>query len=403
MTTSTDGRPPTGAALLTGRVVLPHQVVPEGAVVVAGDQILYAGPLASLPEAHRAAPKPAAWRQGLTLLPGLVDIHCHGGRGGEFGPDPAGARTAAGHHHRAGSTTVIGSLVSASAATLLDGVRTCAPLVHTGELAGIHLEGPFLSARRRGAQNPAALVPPDLVLLEQLATEAGVGTIAHLTWAPELPGADALPAALAALGILGAVGHTDSDVATARRAFSALVEQPVRGGRALATHLFNGMPPLLSRSPGPVAAALSAAGREEAVVEVIADNVHLDGGTVQMLFDTVGAAQIALVSDCMAAAGLPEGDYTLGGLAVRVQGRAVRLADTGSLAGGVSCLLDQLRWCVMDLGVPLVDAVQASATTPAQALALDTVGSLEPGKLADLVVVDDDLDLERVMRRGRWL
>jgi N-acetylglucosamine-6-phosphate deacetylase len=389
--------------LLTGRVVLPSEAVADGAVVVADDRVLYAGPLASLPPEHAGAAAPPGWGAGLTLLPGLVDLHCHGGSGGEFGTDTASARTAAAHHHRAGSTTVVGSLVSAPAERLLTGVRACAPLVREGELAGIHLEGPFLSTVRCGAQNPAALIAPDPKLLDDLVLEAGPGVIAQMTWAPELPGAERLPEVMAGLGILGAVGHTDADVLTARAALATLVAHPVRGGQALVTHLFNGMPPMLSREPGPVAAALSAAGRGEAVLEVIADGVHLDGGTVQMLFDTVGADQLALVSDCMAAAGLPEGEYTLGGLEVRVRGRDVRLVESGSLAGGVSCLLDQVRWCVTELGVPLTDAVRAASETPARALALDRVGALAEGSHADVLVVDDALVAQRVMRRGAWL
>jgi N-acetylglucosamine-6-phosphate deacetylase len=394
---------PSTETLLTGRVVLPFEVVADGAVVVADGQVRYAGPRASLPPAHAGATPPEGWEAGLTLLPGLVDLHCHGGGGGEFGTDTDSARTAAAHHHRAGSTTVVGSLVSAPADRLLSGVRAVAPLVREGELAGIHLEGPFLSMVRCGAQNPAALIAPDLKLLDDLVLEAGPGVIAQMTWAPELSGADRLPEVLAGLGILGAVGHTDADVRTTRAALAALVDHPVRGGQALVTHLFNGMPPLLSREPGPVAAALSAAGRGEAVLEVIADGVHLDGGTVQVLFDTVGADQVALVSDCMAAAGLPEGDYTLGGLTVRVQGRDVRLVETGSLAGGVSCLLDQVRWCTTELGVPLADAVRAASTTPARALALQGVGALAEGNHADVLVVDDALQARGVMRRGAWL
>lgn len=395
--------PTTAATLLTGTVLLPTGVLADGAVVVEGGRIRYAGPRSQTPAEWALAKAPAGWRPDVTLLPGLVDIHCHGGSGGEFGTDTASAQAAAAHHHRAGSTSVIGSLVSAPAARLLTGVRACAPLVRDGDLAGIHLEGPFLSTVRCGAQNPAALLAPDPKLLEELVLEAGPGVIAQMTWAPELPGAERLPAALAGLGILGAVGHTDADVATARRAFAALAAHPVRGGLGLATHLFNGMPPMLSRQPGPVAAALSAAGRGHAVVEVIADGVHLDGGTVQMLFDTVGPHQIALVSDCMSAAGLPDGDYTLGGRAVRVQGRDVRLAESGSLAGGVSCLLDQVRWCVTALGIALADAVYAASATPARALALDGAGALVAGGHADVVVVDDELTLQRVMRRGAWL
>jgi N-acetylglucosamine-6-phosphate deacetylase len=389
--------------LLTGRAVLPAGVVEDAALVVDGERVRFAGRRAEVPSAWGHAVAPRGWDPGVTLLPGLVDLHCHGGGGGEFGTSTEGARVAARHHHALGSTTVVGSLVSAPAGALLDGVRACAPLVADGDLAGVHLEGPFLSTVRCGAQNPAALIDPDPGLLERLVAAAGPGVIAQMTWAPELPGADDLPKTLARLGVLGAVGHTDADAATARAAFAALAEHPARGGRGLATHLFNGMPALRSRQPGPVGAALSAAGRGEAVVEVIADGVHLAGETVQMLFDTVGAGEIALVSDCMSAAGLPEGDHTLGGLTVRVRGNEVRLADSGSLAGGVSCLLDQVRWCVRDLGVPLEEAVRAASSTPAQTLALEAVGSLVRGHLADVVVVDDRLDLIRVMRRGAWL
>ena len=303
-------------------------------------------------------PSPTAGRPALTLLPGLVDIHCHGGNGGEFGPDAGGAHRAARHHHQHGSTTVVGSLVSAPAATLLAGARTLGDLVRSGELAGIHLEGPFLSTVRCGAQDPAALVDADLALIEALGEAAGEGAFAQMTWAPERPGGDGVPAALAAVGAVGALGHTDADYATATRALDAVAALGVRGGLPLVTHLFNGMPPLLSRSPGPVGAAIAAAGRGGAVLEVIADGVHLDGGTVQLLFDTVGPDHVALVSDAMSASGLPDGAYTLGGLDVTVSGRAARLTGNGSLAGGVSTLLDQVRWLVRDLGISLTDAVR---------------------------------------------
>ena len=165
-----------------------------------------------------------------------------------------------------------------------------------------------------------------------------------------MPGGDAVPAALAAVGALGSLGHTDADYDVAARALESVAAQGVRGGLPLATHLFNGMPPLLSRAPGPVGAAIAAAARGEAVVELIADGVHLDGGTVRMVFDAVGPDHVALVSDAMAASGLPEGAYSLGGLDVTVSGRAARLTDSGSLAGGVSTLLDQVRWLVGDAG-----------------------------------------------------
>ena len=163
------------------------------------------------------------------------------------------------------------------------------------------------------------------------------------------------------------------------------------------------MPPLHHRAPGPVAACLAQAGRGEAVLEVIGDGVHLAAETVRMLFDLVGPQAICLVTDAMAASGMPDGSYTLGGRDVLVADRTVRLADGGSIAGGVATLLEVVRWCVAVAGIPLLDAVTAASVTPAQTLGLTGVGSLAAGQQADVVVVDDDLQLRRVLRRGSWL
>ncbi|GAA2159364.1 N-acetylglucosamine-6-phosphate deacetylase [Pedococcus bigeumensis] len=399
--TSASARPT--RTLLTGAVVLPDRIVADGAVAVSDGTIAYAGERTSLPGAWVDVAEPDGWQAGLTLLPGLVDIHCHGGNGGEFGPDAASAHRAARHHHQQGSTTVVGSLVSAPAATLLEGARTLGDLVRSGELAGIHVEGPFLSTVRCGAQDPAALVDADVALVAALAEAAGDGALAQLTWAPERTGGDAVPAALAAVGAVGALGHSDADFETASRALDVVAAFGARGGLPLATHLFNGMPPLLSRAPGAAGAAIAAAARGSAIVELIADGVHLDGGTVRMVFDAAGPEHVALVSDSMSASGLSDGAYTLGGLDVAVSGRVARLTGNGSLAGGVSTLLDQVRWLVRDLGIPLSDAVAAASTTPARALALTGSGSLAPGQHADLLVVDSQLVLHRVLRRGSWL
>jgi N-acetylglucosamine-6-phosphate deacetylase len=164
-----------------------------------------------------------------------------------------------------------------------------------------------------------------------------------------------------------------------------------------------GLPPLHLGAPGPVPACLAQAGRGEAVLEVIGDGVHLAAETVLMLFELVGPEAICLVTDAMAASGMPDGSYTLGGRDVVVADRTARLADGGSIAGGVATLLDVVRWCVTVAGIPLGDAVTASSATPARTLGLGGVGSLEAGRPADVVVVDDALRLERVMRHGNWL
>jgi N-acetylglucosamine-6-phosphate deacetylase len=393
--------------LLTGRLVTPLAVVPDGAVVVVDERIAFAGKASELPQQWRDLQLPDGWAGRRTLLPGLVDAHCHGGAGGEFGPDAASARVAVDHHHRGGTTSMLGSLVSNTSDAMISGVTTCAALVAQGELAGIHLEGPFLSMERRGAQNPATLCDVDPGLLEALveaAAGAGAsGAIAQMTFAPERCGAADLPALLGSHAILGAVGHTDCDAETAWAALRAGLDAAPRGGRPLVTHVFNGMPPLHHRAPGPVSACLAAAARGEAVLEVIGDGVHLAPATVRMLFDLVGAQGICLITDAMSASGMPDGTYTLGGQDVVVSGRTARLAEGGSIAGGVATLLDVVRWCVQSAEIPLLEAVTAASSTPSQALALTDVGGLQAGNLANVVLVDDDLRLDGVMRRGAWL
>ena len=260
---------------------------------------------------------------------------------------------------------------------------------------------------RRGAQNPAALCDVDTGLVEALseaATAAGApGAIAQMTFAPERPGAGDLPVLLGSHDIVAAVGHTDCDAETAWVALRASLDAAPRGGRPLVTHVFNGMRPLHHRAPGPVSAALAAAARGEAILEVIGDGVHLAPATVRMLFDVVGAQGICLITDAMAASGMPEGAYRLGDQDVIVSGRTARLAGGNSIAGGVATMLEVVRWCVQSAGIPLLDAVTAASSTPSQALALANVGSLQAGPLADVLVVDDDLTLQAVLRRGEWL
>jgi N-acetylglucosamine-6-phosphate deacetylase len=224
-----------------------------------------------------------------------------------------------------------------------------------------------------------------------------------MTYAPERRGADRLPALLGGHGVLPALGHTDCDAATAWASLRSVLEAAPRGGRPLVTHVFNGMPPLHHRAPGPVAACLAQAARGEAVLEVIGDGVHLAAETVRMLFDLVGPQAVCLVTDAMAASGMPDGGYTLGGREVTVADRTARLADGGSIAGGVATLLDVVRWCVRDVGVPFADAVVAASRTPADVMGWTDVGALEAGRRADLLVVDDVLEPVRVLRAGTWV
>lgn len=384
---------------LTGRLVTDGQVVPEATVVVVGETIAYAGRTRDLPGHLAATPPPESWREGLTLMPGLVDVHCHGAAGGEFGESADDGARAAAHHQASGTTTVVASIASRIPDRLVQATRACASLVRGGVVGGIHLEGPFLSTARRGAQNPAALRDVDQALVAALIDAAGSGALLQMTHAPERDPGRVLPGLLADAEVVTAVGHTDADATLTVNALAAAADVAPRGLRPLVTHLFNGMPPLHHRSPGPVAAALTAAARSDAVVELIGDGVHLAPETVRMVFETVGADNIALVSDAMGACGMADGTYRLGDQEVRVAGGVARLADGDSIAGGTATLLDVVRWCVTVAGVPLADAVTAATTTPAATLSLPA-GSLRPGDRADVVAVDDGLHRFAVLRAG---
>lgn len=383
--------------MLRGRVVTADGVIPDGVLSASGGRIGFVGPAPSWPD--RATLPPAS---GLVLLPGLVDVHCHGGGGRDVGelPGAGGAQAPDGpaavvaHHRAHGTTTQLASLVSAPERVLLRQLDALASLVEEGRLAGVHLEGPFLSPGHAGAHEPSALRRGDPALLEALLT-AGRGAVRSMTLAVEVPGVAALVPLLREHGVLPSLGHTGAP--------SGLVREVLAEGGWSVTHLFNGMPPWHHRDPGPVAACLAAAARGDAVLELVADGVHLADGTVAAVLDLVGPGQVALVTDAMAAAGSADGSYRLGGRDVVVRDGVARLARTsdagtrmsgaGALAGGTARLLDVVRRVVQHAGVSLPDAVTAAASTPAALLGLHDRGALAVGRRADVLVVDDDLRL----------
>ena len=379
--------------MLRGRLVTGGSVVEDGVIAVVGDRIAFAGPT---PAWSGEVPPPAPDR---LLLPGLVDVHCHGAAGHGFpDADVDGVLTAIAHHRAHGTTTLVGSLVSAPVEVLQDRLTLLASLVQVDQLAGVHLEGPFLSAARCGAQDPAALLPGDPAMLQELL--AG-GAVVSMTLAPETASARELVAVLREHGALPSFGHTDASASVT----AAAIRSAAPGGPVSATHLFNAMPPLLSRTPGPVAACLGAAARGELVVELIADGVHLDPQTVAMVFELVGPRQIALVTDAMAATGMSDGRYRLGALPVEVADGTARLvtgAGPGAIAGGTARLIDVVRRTVA-AGVPLAHAVLAATETPARLLGLDQVGRLGPGTRADVLITDRQLHPIAVLRAGAWV
>ena len=382
--------------LAGGRVVTPDGVLDPGWIRLAGAVIDAVG-------SGPAPGQPAVDLRGQWVLPGFIDIHVHGGGGASFTEGTGDqARQAAAFHRGQGSTTMLASLVTAPLAELEARASMLAGLADEGVIAGLHLEGPFLSPARRGAQDQRHMIAPDVAVFERLLAAAR-GHLRVITLAPELPGALAVIKAATQAGVRVAVGHTDATAEVTMAAIDA--------GATHATHLFNGMRPLHHREPGAVGALLD---RREVTCEVIADGVHLDDITVRLAVRAAGPGRLVLVSDAMAAAGMPDGRYQLGSQRVTVAGGVARLLEDprdsrspepggGAIAGSTATLADVVRHAIA-AGLPVCDAAAAASASPARVLGLaDRTGSLRPGLSADLVVCDADFRPAAVMRHGQWL
>ncbi|MDA1387407.1 N-acetylglucosamine-6-phosphate deacetylase, partial [Glycomyces lechevalierae] len=350
-----------------GRIVTPDGIV-NGTLIVDGDR--FEGILEREGE-------PTGW-----VLPGFVDVHCHGGGGFSLANgDPESARGAAAFHASRGTTTLVASLVSSTHGFLLDATRALKPLVADGTLAGVHYEGPYISAAKCGAHRVEVLRDPDLSELTEL-IEAGGGAVKMVTIAPELNGALEAIEFLDQRGVVPAIGHTN-----------ASYEQTAAGidaGAQAATHLFNAMRAFNHREPGPIPALLD---DERIFSEIVADPVHLHPGTMRFAFDTSLPAWTLLVSDAMDAAGLDDGRYMLGRHEVEVLDGVATVAGTDIIAGSTITLLDAFRNAVRLAGQSVEAASQMASATPAELLGLGDVGAIETGKYADAVVLDDDFNL----------
>lgn len=322
------------------------------------------------------------------VLPGFVDLHVHGGGGADVMDGAEGVAATAAFHLRHGTTALCPTTVTRPPGELLAAVRAAGEVQADparARLLGVHLEGPFLAPTRLGAQPPHAR-DPDPALMDAL---LAAGPVAIVTLAPELPGALALIRSLRARGVRVGLGHSDCAASVAREAFAA--------GAAGATHLFNAMSGLHHRAPGLAAAALEAEG---VIHELILDGQHVDPSLARIALRALPpTSRLALVSDAIRAAGLPDGPTELGGQRVEVRAGRATLAD-GTLAGSVLTLDRALRNAV-DAGVPLEEASALLSRNPADALGRGDLGRLEPGALADAVVLDrGTLDLVAVIRGG---
>jgi N-acetylglucosamine-6-phosphate deacetylase len=373
----------TADTLLTGR-----ELLRPGWIDTSGDTVRAMG--------AGAPPVPADRQLGaVTVVPGFVDTHVHGGGGASFSTArPADTAAAVEFHRRHGTTTLIASLVTAAPAELLRQVEALADEVRGGVIAGIHLEGPWLSASRCGAHDPALLRDPDAGEVDRVLS-LGSNTIRMVTLAPErVGGLDAIRRVVDA-GAVAAVGHTEATYEQTRAAIDA--------GATVGTHLFNAMRPIHHREPGPVIGLLE---DPRVTVEVIADGVHLAPALYRHVTRGAGPDRVSLVTDAMSAAGMADGPYRLGPLAVDVVDGVAHVAGTQTIAGSTATMDRLFRFVVCHSGLPrdeaLLQAVRQVSVNPARALGLADAG-LAPGSAADLVVLDDELNVAGVLRRGSWI
>jgi len=332
------------------------------------------------------------------LLPAPVDLHAHGGGG----IDAADLINAPGaevtdlwcrlslHAARSGAAVVVPALISSGPeATEIflrraAGRPTCLP---GADIPGVHLEGPYLAEKHRGAHPVDRLRPPDRAEVKRW-LDVDDGALLMVTLAPELPGALDVICELTGRGRVVSCGHTGAGLDEMNRAFDAGVRHTA--------HLFNGMRPMHHRRPGPAAAALLRAG---VTCELIGDGVHVHPEMVRMARRLKGPNWLCLVTDATSAAGLGDGEYTLGGRVVTAEGGIVRTAE-GDLAGSAMTPIGVVRWAVADLAWTLDRAITAISTVPADVIGRDA-GRIEPGRRADLVVVNEDLEPAATLVGGR--
>jgi N-acetylglucosamine-6-phosphate deacetylase len=369
--------------LLTGRELLrPGWIDVEGATVRA---------------VGSGAPPRAADRElgAAIVVPGFVDTHLHGGAGANFsaGAHPE-TNTAVALHRAHGTTTMIASLVTAAPDELLHQVRELANDVDAGLIDGIHLEGPWLSVKRCGAHQSSLMRDPDPVEIARV-FDAGRGAVRMVTLAPERDGALAAIRKITEAGAVAAVGHTEATHEETQAAIAA--------GATVGTHVFNAMRPIDRREPGPIVALLD---DPRVTVEVITDGVHVDPAIYRHVTRCAGPDRVSLVTDAMAATGMPAGIYHLGPLAVDVVGGVARVSGTDTIAGSTATMDAVFRFAVAHSGLPLDDAlllaVRQASVNPARALGLPSP-DLVAGASADLVVMDTDLTVKGVLRHGRWV
>lgn len=382
--------------LINARIVTPGRTIASGSIAVRGGRIL------AISEGTTDTPAQAAGETidagGRWALPGFIDVHVHGGGGHDFmDADADGIDAIARYHASHGTTSMLATSLTAPRERLTDMLAAADAYRKTdmpfARIVGVHLEGPFVSVKWRGAQNPAYILPPQPDWLKQWIARFP-GTIKLLTLAPEHPEAAEFIRLLVANGIVPACGHTDADYAQLTAAADIGLRHSV--------HTYNAMTPLHHREPGTVGAVLT---DDRIMAEVIADGHHVHPAAMKLLVRAKGVDRVILVTDAIGAAGMPDGVYELGGLSVALRDGVARLNNNDSnpsLAGSTLTMIGAVRNMVNKVGVTLEEASRMASANPARQLGIDgDTGTLEPGKSADLLLLDERLELDAVWIGGR--
>ncbi len=326
--------------------------------------------------------------KGAYVVPGFIDIHNHGSLNADYSDSPSEDLEKISRHYALhGTTSFFASTMTLTEDELSRAINSINGFFpgKNARCSGIHLEGPFLSFAKKGAQRADALHKPDIDMFERLYELSG-GKIRMVTVAPEEDGAIKFIEHVSQKCTV-ALGHSVADYDTAMRAYEA--------GATHATHLFNVMPPLHHRMPGIIGAAFDSG----ATVELICDGLHIHPSVIRMVHGLFGE-KLCLISDALKCAGMPDGEYIFGGQPMILKNGKATMKEDGVLAGSVITIHDAVRNLVR-FGIPLEDAVYAASAAPAKAVGLSDVGSLEPGKKADIVVLSEDLEIISVFINGK--
>lgn len=380
-------------AIIHGTAVLPDRELPNALVLLEGERIAYVGEFDA-----NAIPEGAVQvdATGLYVLPGLIDTHVHGTHGDDVmlsGAD--GIRRISARFPQYGTTAWLPSTISARHAELMAAVDWCVEAQHNpvdgAEIVGLHVEGPYINMKRKGAQPAEGVRDPDFDEVREL-LQAARGQMRIMTLAPELPGGLELIRLLVAEGVIASIGHTDATYEQALEGIAA--------GATHATHLFNAMRPIHHRDPGVITACLN---EPEVLAEVIPDGVHLHPHIVRLCLQAKGPDRAALITDAFSATGLPEGTHTLGPHRVRVEGTLCTLPD-GTIAGSILTMDRAIGNATAFGGVSRVHAVRMASLIPARISGCaERKGSLEVDKDADVTLLGSDSRCRATWVGGRLL